>query len=488
MKFRLESYGSGNERVLRYLNGNIIRESPIQHFFTVTNNKNDEDNQNNTNGDVSLSNEEVSLTDEENFELSDEFLSKLHELNCENWHLIATNICMATTLRYEKENPLEWDESRKDQQMGYASLSKIKSIFEHLNDSKKLKLLHTVNRFDPQTLKYSIFHRNLSLDECSSKSLALSQSIRDGINLQKEFINVILELKKEFKLLMSHRNPVDLTSLDVDFPSSFSLNVLFYDISYYPFSIPLPNLNIDTEVNQNTVETTPREEYIWDIWLYHNNSSPFVPQVCTIYYNNLTNDDEKECNQVNNNINNVKMVFPMGISHFIEKNYGLCVNNSSVPLYERDESNLLLYHLRRGRNCLIDRHIFLTIAQMCFDLTNNKTKPVDNGVKVLFIGSDSIRLELMGLKVEIGYKPVEQVEVGEVMWKLVIAKMRSVHIQNWKQQKYQLNNNISNIFNETYLGKIIYIKLFDGIKKSKFGQKMVLKSEIIIFGNFNFSK
>ncbi|EAN31662.1 hypothetical protein TpMuguga_04g00310 [Theileria parva strain Muguga] len=446
MKFRLESYGVGNERVLRYLNGNIIKESPIQHFFTVTNNENkdenieeDTNNQNNNN--------EITSSKEENIELSDEFLSKLHELNCENWHLIGTNICMSTTLRYEKENPLEWDESMKDQQMGYASLSKIKSTFDHLNETKKLKLLHTVNRFDSQTLKYSIFDRNASLDECSSKSLELSQTIYNGINLQNEFINVLLELKKEFKLLMSHRNPVDLTSLDVDFPSSFALNVLFYDISYYPFSIRLPNLNTDTDDNQKDAETGPREEYIWDIWLYHSDSSPFVPQICTIYYNNMTADDmAKEFKELNN-INNVKMVFPMGISHFIEKNYGLCVNGSSIPLYERDESNLLLYHLRRGRNCLIDRHIFLTIAQMCFDL-NNKTSDLD-GVKILFIGSDGVRLELMGRRVEIGYKPVEEVEAGEVMWKLVIAKMRSVHIQNWKQQKYQLDNNIPNIFEET---------------------------------------
>ncbi|BAM42216.1 conserved hypothetical protein [Theileria orientalis strain Shintoku] len=436
MELKLESYGFADDRVLRYLNGAIIKETPVQHYFTLKNTR---------------QNEIKKEGEEEKVEVDDKFISELDRVNCSNWNLPASTICMASTMSMQKEFPLEWDESKVDQINGYNTLTKIKGIFDSL-ENKKLQLSHTVNRQESKTLKYSIFNRNEKLEELSEKSAQMAEKLMKSLSLQLKYLEIIKEIKKEFKVLASHRNPVDLSTLDVDYPTSFSINVLFYDVAYHVVKTGLFNYNIFTQFEEREVTKYDMEwneqENVWELWEGHG-ASPFSPQMGLISYY----EGEELL---------TRLTFPQSISQFVEENYMLSINGSEAPLYT-DTTNKIMYHLRRARACLIDRFIYCVLCQYCYSsvkLGRYFLKIGDSRVFIKYITSETLYLVCEGVDVEVSYRPGGSEEAGEPMWKLLVAKLRDLHVQNWKRQRFMLSNKVDNLLGEflKYTIKLIRYK------------------------------
>ncbi|AFZ81167.1 hypothetical protein BEWA_005750 [Theileria equi strain WA] len=490
VKFKLEPYGPGDCRVLRYLNGAIIREPSIQHLFTLESRKGvnkDENTSESVSADkndesMELVDDTVAKNEENTTEIDkgdtenahkdvingtsttiantsrDDFARELHKANCTNWHMVASSICMASSLWIQKDIPLEWNEAKLDQVNGHNVLSKLKGIFDHLTESKGLQLSHVVAKSNNKYLKYAIFDRNECLKKYSNKALQVSDLLMNSLNIQTKFLQIIKEIKKEFKVLTSERNFVDLSSQDIDYPTSFSVMVAFFDLSYQPHSKDL-NICIDYQsddfskpVELEEVDydyNTKIEGEIWELWEIHNLASPYAPQQCLLSHYESSDDLE------------TKLTFPQNVSYFIENDYGLSINASSIPLFNKGDSSNVHYQLRKAQTCLIDRLIYAILCQECFvslKLGRNILYIGDSSVLIKYINSAQLLLVYKATEIQISYKSCDRVESGETIWKLAITKLRDILIQDWKRRSFLLDNRKDSML-RTFLKYVI--KLID---------------------------
>lgn len=404
--FKIECYGPDDSRVLRYFNGTIIRESNLNDYFTAK--------------DKARGDEPTSLQD------------VLERDNNANWHIAASTICMASGIWAQKSSPVEWNEARTCQQNANMVFSKAKMLIDCLQSSRKLQLKHTVSQHEPnnQLVKYAIHSRNKRLEECSSKTQSLAQLICRSLRLQLDFLRMISLIKTEFKVLINARNAVDVSTIDVDYPASFSVFVIFYEVAF------------------KTIDNS--ETNIWEIWDLHKRAAPTATQQCLIsYYEDIEPDQQLR----------TRLTFPLGVSHFIKKEYSLTVNGAHVPVYKREDYIPLCYRLKKAQMCLIDRLIFTILCQRSLDHLRTQ-RPVtvgDTMVYVKSITSEKLVFVCKNIDVTVSYSSTEPQECGDVVWRLVVMKLRDIAVQNWKRQVFQHETDIPDVFMEClqYTTKLI---------------------------------
>ncbi|GBE61664.1 transcriptional family protein, putative [Babesia ovata] len=383
--FRLECYGGNDSRVLRYFNGAIIREAALKDYFTARS--------------------EVASSADACLD------SVLERGNNENWHISASTICVAASIWAQKSNPVEWDEARVFQQNANQVFAKAHALLDCLQSSRRLQLSHTVpsQEINSQVAKYAIHSRNDRLRECAGKARELHDVLSRSLRLQVNFLKVISAIKSQFKVLINARNLVDVSSFDVDYPASFSVFVVFYDMA----------LNMDDG-----------ESRVWESWDVHKLSSPAAPQHCLLSYYEDTGTGDGLM---------TKMTFPTAVSFFIEHDFALTVNGAHVPVYIQEDHIPVIYRLRRAQMCLIDRFIFLTMCQAALEpLRSQQAIPVDD-TQVFIQSMTSERISFMfdDQVISVRYATCGDEEVGDVVWRLAVTKLRDLAIQNWKRQLYE---------------------------------------------------
>eukprot|EP00371_Babesia_bovis_P001144 XP_001609791.1 hypothetical protein [Babesia bovis T2Bo] len=181
---------------------------------------------------------------------------------------------------------------------------------------------------------------------------------------------------------------------------------------------------MDLNLNQES------EPQVWESWDLHKLVHPGRPQQCLVSY---YEDDNPEAGLL------TKMTFPTQVSYFIERNFALTVNGAHVPVYTKDGCNPVIYRLRNAQMCLIDRFIFIAISQAALEPLRSQTPIIVEGVHVFVKSMTSERLTIVfeGEMLELGYISFGNEEVGDVVWRLVITKLRDLTIEYWKRQVYQ---------------------------------------------------
>ncbi|GFE54588.1 extracellular ligand-binding receptor, putative [Babesia ovis] len=393
--FRLESYGADDSKVLRYFNGCIIRESDVRDYFTAR----------------------ASLPSDNSCGLEE----ALDRCNNENWHITASTLCMASSIWAQKSTPVEWDEARTHQQNANQVFAKARALLDCLHSSQRLRLNHAVSphKSSGNVVKYAITSRNGRLAECASKSRELGGVVSRSIGVQINFLRVVSEIKTQFKVLLNVRNHVDVSSLDVDYPASFSVFVLFYDMDFRM------ELEGDSKV--------------WEAWDVHRLSNPGTPQQCLVSY---YEDNKHDANLM------TKMTFPTVVSHFIERNYALTVNGAHVPVYTREGQNPVVFRLRVAQMCLIDRFIFTSLCQSALEPLRSQQPISVDGISVFVKSMTSERLSFVfeGQILELRYTSCGDEETGEVVWRLVLTKLRDLALESWKRQVYERVNEDMRLF------------------------------------------
>ncbi|KAK1442685.1 hypothetical protein BgAZ_302030 [Babesia gibsoni] len=383
--FKIECYGPDDERVLRYFNGSIIREAKINNYFTTK--------------EKASSSEVESLQD------------LLERGNNDNWYIAASTICMASSIWAQKSNPVEWEEARVFQQNANAIFSKAHMLLEGIKVSRKLQLNHTVtpNETNTQLVKYAIHSRNKRLQECAKKTKELAERISISLKLQLNFLKMVSEIKSQFKVLINARNLVDVSTFDVDYPASFSVFAIFYDIAF------------------RTNDTSDIK--VWEAWELHKKSPPTATQQCLISYYEQTDSEDGLT---------TRMTFPLAVSHFIQNGFSITVNEAHVPMYDESENSKVCYRLKQAQICLLDRLIYTTLCQSALDYLR-KPKPILIGDSTLYVKSmTSEKLVIIhkSLSITVAYTAMGSQESGDTMWKLAVMKLRDMAIQNWKNQVY----------------------------------------------------
>ncbi|ORM40740.1 FACT complex subunit SPT16 [Babesia sp. Xinjiang] len=371
--FRLESYGADDGRVLRYFNGAIIREAPVRDYFTACS--------------------ELPTDDDCGLE------EALERNNSENWQIAASTICMASGLWAQKSIPLEWDEAKTYQEKANQVFGKSKKVLECLHSSQCMRLNYAVPTLegDRYSVKCAILSRNRRIDECANKCRELGELLSKYIKLQIHFLGLISEIRSHFKVLLSVRNLVDVSSFDVDYPCSFSVFVVFYDV------------DLQTE--------DVGDDRVWESWDVHKLSHPGAIQQCLISYYEDTSPDTALM---------TKMTFPPAVAFFIEHDFALSVNGAHVPVYTRGDQHPVTYRLRVAQMCLIDRFIFITLCQLSLESLRSQ-EPIDvdgTSVCVQSMTSESLSFIFYNQVVELRYATSKGEETGDVVWRLVLTKLR----------------------------------------------------------------
>ncbi|CDR95114.1 hypothetical protein, conserved [Babesia bigemina] len=383
--FRLECYGAGDSRVLRYFNGAIIREAALKDYFSAR-------------AEHALS-EDASLD------------AVIARGNHENWHIAASTICVAASIWAQKSNPVEWDEARVYQQNANQVFAKAHALLDCLQSSRRLRLGHTVasQECNSQVVKYAIHSRNTRLRECAARARELHDVLSRSLRLQVNFLQVLSAIRSQFKVLINARNLVDVSSFDVDYPASFSVFVVFYDMA---------------------LQTDDGESRVWESWDVHKLSAPGAPQQCLLSYYEDTGPGDGLM---------TKMTFPTAVSFFIEHDFALTVNGAHVPVYMREDHSPVVYRLRAAQMCLIDRYIFLTLCQAALEPLRSQQAIAVNGVDVFIqsMTSERISFSIDAQVVAVRYAAAAGQETGDVTWRLAVTKLRDLAIQNWKRQLYQ---------------------------------------------------
>ncbi|KAK2198276.1 hypothetical protein BdWA1_001285 [Babesia duncani] len=410
--FQIECFGASGGRVLRYLPGSIVREPKPSNYLDAL------DEESNVNP------------------------LELARINAENWHIPASMICMAASLWSQTDSVNEWKEALVHHQKANEHLLKANETLAKLTRNE-LSLRHTVSSHDTNSkcLKYAIYERNEKLSHFSNKVRDLATYLQQSLELQVQFLEIVALLKSRFIVLVNARNTVDISSIDFDFPGTFAIAVVFFNINFNIF---------------------PRNEFkIWSLWQTHKHADPFAPQTCHIsYYESTQTDASSTSNELS-----TKIIFPAGIGHFIQRRYTLTINGVHAPVYqdsniygvdsdleskENTHGRRICMELQEAQMCLIDRLAFCILSQYCYDhfINSCPIKTTSGMAHVKSLNSDYLELFVSPLDIKIAYEPVGHACGVGAIWKCLITKLRLLVINSWKSQVFQTETELPNILEE----------------------------------------